>query len=87
MQALYGTPAPAITSSLNASAQIGTGFGYQIKASGSPKSYQASGLPAGLSLDPAAGTISGTPTQAGTFSVTVSASNAVVSTSATLTAD
>jgi len=34
-------------------------------------SYEASGLPAGLSIDPAAGLISGTPTTAGTSSVVV----------------
>ncbi len=58
--------APQITSSLSASAAQGQGLSYQITASGNPTSYGASNLPAGLTLNPATGIISGTiPTNGG----------------------
>lgn len=48
---------------------------YRITASNSPTSFGASGLPAGLSVNAADGSITGTPTQAGVFNATVTASN------------
>jgi len=54
---------PVITNStLTASGMVGTPFSYTITASGSPTSYAAFNLPAGLVLDPVTGVISGTPT-------------------------
>lgn len=68
---------PAITSSLSAFGTVGTAFGgYQITAAPAATAYLAAGLPAGLSLNPATGAISGTPTISGTFQVTLTASNA-----------
>ncbi|MET0262068.1 MAG: Ig domain-containing protein, partial [Rariglobus sp.] len=48
-------------------------------------SYAASGLPAGLSVNPATGEISGTPTMAGTYAITLETTNVAGSRTATLT--
>jgi len=66
--------APAITSSLTALGAVGEEFTYLIAASNSPTSFNVGTLPAGLSHS--AGTISGTPTTAGTYNVSLSANNA-----------
>ena len=66
---------PAITSAATAGGTIGNAFAYQITASNSPTSYGATGLPAGLSLNPGTGLISGTPTTTGVSNVTISATN------------
>ncbi|MDQ1698920.1 MAG: hypothetical protein QOG34_783, partial [Frankiaceae bacterium] len=56
---------------------VGTAVSLQItasdSASGQTLTYSATGLPAGLSINSASGLISGTPTTAGTSSVTVTA--------------
>jgi hyaluronate lyase len=77
--------APVISSSATASGQKGTAFSYTITASGSPISYSAPNLPTGLSLNTSTGAITGTPTMGGTFSVTISATNAGGTGYATLT--
>ncbi len=51
-------------------------FFLRFPAKNTPTVFAASGLPAGLTLNTTTGVISGTPTQSGTYSVTVSASNA-----------
>jgi len=68
--------APVITSALSAAGTVGTVFSYQITAANSPTSFNAAGLPAGLSVSTGTGRISGTPTTVGTSSVTISAANA-----------
>ena len=75
---------PVISPPLTATVAVGTAFTYQIVASGNPTSYNATPLPAGLSVNLATGVISGTPTAAGQPSVTISATNAGGTTSATL---
>lgn len=73
------------------SATVGTATSAQItasdSASGQALTYSASGLPPGLSISPS-GLISGTPATAGTYSVTVTATDSTgVSGSATFTWD
>ena len=76
-----GTPvAPAVPPELTSSTYTGkvaVAFSQTIPATGSPTSFAlATGtLPAGLSLDSDTGVISGQPSAAGSFSVTVTASN------------
>jgi F5/8 type C domain/Ricin-type beta-trefoil lectin domain/Putative Ig domain len=66
-----------VTSPGNQSSTAGTAASLQISASdsasGQTLSYSAAGLPAGLSINSSSGLISGTPTTAGTSSVTVTA--------------
>ncbi|SEO74427.1 autotransporter-associated beta strand repeat-containing protein [Mucilaginibacter gossypiicola] len=75
---------PEITSATTATATIGAAFSYNIIASANPSSYSASGLPSGLSLNAATGVISGTPTTLGQSEITISATNASGTGTATL---
>jgi hypothetical protein len=74
----------AITSATSAQGVLGVLFNYQIAADNSPSGYSASGLPPSLSCDVGSGLISGTPVQAGTFSVNVQARNLYGTASATI---
>lgn len=66
-------PGPVITSPPSASGRVGQAFSYTITATNSPTTFSASTLPSGLSISGA--TISGTPTAAGFYTVTVGAQN------------
>ncbi len=68
-------PPPVITSVLTANGIVGVAFNYAITASNSPASYDATGLPAGLSRNTMSGVISGTPSEVGVFNVSLSATN------------
>ena len=74
-----------ITSPTTANGTVGSTFSYQITATNNPTSFGATGLPAGLSVNTTSGLISGTPTSAGTSTVTLSATNAAGTGTATLT--
>jgi len=67
---------PAVTNPGAQTSTVGTAASLQIQASdpqGDTLTYSATGLPAGLSINASSGLISGTPTTAGTSSVTVTA--------------
>ena len=78
-----GNP-PVITSATAATGTVNQAFSYQITASGSPTSFNATGLPAGLSVNTGSGLISGTPTVAGNPSATIYAGNSYGTNQATL---
>lgn len=76
---------PEITSAAPpAAGSVGTAYTHPVVATDSDPgdgvalSYAATGLPTGVSIDPATGVISGTPTTPGTYNVTVTASNGPV---------
>lgn len=76
---------PVITSAGSKSSVQYTATSYQITASNLPNMFGASGLPAGLSLNPATGLISGAATAPGTYSCTITAGNVTGVGSTTLT--
>ncbi len=68
-------PAPTITTTSLPAGQVGVAYSQKMQATGGTPPYSwslaAGALPAGLTLDPATGTISGTPTASGTATFTV----------------
>ncbi|MDF1710762.1 MAG: putative Ig domain-containing protein [Akkermansiaceae bacterium] len=84
----YGAPTevPIFLGSLSPKVLI-TNFNYQIQASGSPTSFGASGLPDGLILNPTTGLITGSPSEPGRFPVEISATNAIGTSSTSITFD
>jgi subtilisin-like proprotein convertase family protein len=77
----YGTRAapvaatPVVTSATTVNGRQGSPFSYQITANNNPVSFDATGLPAGLTVNTSTGNISGTPTANGLINITVSATN------------
>ena len=76
---------PVITSTDTLIAHVGTAFTYQIKATNNPTSYGVSGLFSGVTVNQQTGLISGTPTAAGTHTLTLRAINSGGTGTATLT--
>jgi hypothetical protein len=71
------TAIPVVTSAATAAATVGVAFTFYVTATGSPTSYGLSGtLPPGLTFNSSSGLISGTPTQTGSYPLTVLATNA-----------
>ncbi len=71
-----GCVPPTITSGAFPSGTVGVPYAFTVTASGdSPLTFSVLGLPPGLAFDPAPGGVSGAPAEAGTFALTVGASN------------
>jgi hypothetical protein len=66
---------PVITSLLDVQATVGVIFKYSITATNDPTSYNAIGLPIGLSVNIMTGSISGTPIIQMVSNVTIIATN------------
>ena len=71
-------PAPTLNGNNNATGTVGVAFSYQISATNNPTSYNTSPNPPapGLTVNTTTGSISGTPTTVGMYSVVLIATNA-----------
>lgn len=69
-------PESVITSATTAYANVGTRFDYRIAATNDPATFQATGLPSGLTIDRSTGVISGNPAEQGVFTIQLEAATA-----------
>ena len=70
--------APGFTDATLGSMQVGVAFADSVSAVGTPViayAVTSGALPAGVALDPATGAVTGTPTAAGAYDVTISATS------------
>lgn len=77
----YSNASPSLQNPGNQSSTVGQFVSLQLAGSdpyGEPLFYTASGLPPGLTIMNSTGLVSGTPTAAGTYSVTATASDGVL---------
>jgi hypothetical protein len=84
----YSNVTPVMSSIANQTTTTGTSVTFNVVGSdalGEPVTYKATGLPPGLILTQGTGLISGTPTRAGTYPVTVTISDGLLSSSQTFT--
>jgi len=79
------TDVPVVTSGMSASGKQAIPFSYTITATNDPSGYTSGPLPAGLSLDPVSGIITGVPSVRGIFTITIGATNIFGSGNETLT--
>ena len=67
---------PVVVTSATGSGQVGQDFSDRITtADNNSTDFAAAGLPGGLAIDPVNGNVTGVPTTAGTYVVTISATN------------
>jgi hypothetical protein len=66
---------PVITSAATAAGRQGIALSYKIAATNFPRTFSATGLPSGLTLNATSGVISGTPSAAGNTTATLTATN------------
>lgn len=81
---MLSTP-PVITSAPKITATLGQDFSYQITANNAPTSFNATNVPAGLSVNTTNGLISGIPTAVGTSTIMLAAANGIGTGTASLT--
>lgn len=67
--------APRITTLANTNHLVGQAFSFQPSATHAPSFWSATNLPGGLSINSSSGLISGTPTNSGSWTISVVASN------------
>ena len=83
-----GNQPPALTTPGNQSSAAGTAVTLTLQGydpEGLPVTFSVTGLPPGLTLTPSTGAIGGTPTTAGTYSVTATVSDGALTASLTFT--
>jgi len=83
-----GNQPPTLFSPGNQTSAAGTAVSLNLQGSdpeGAPVTFSATGLPPGLTLTTSTGAIGGTPTTAGTYTVTVTASDGTLTASVTFT--